>query len=762
MSARQVSALAVVLLALAPGCGGTPPATDAGSDSTVPMDAAPECHAAIDCDDGLFCNGAESCSAEGRCVLGAPMRCDDSVACTTDRCSEDLRRCVYAVPDVDMDGTGDAACVDGTGTALGTDCADDDANRFPGNHEICDAAMHDEDCDDTTHGGIDADGDGIESATCCNGTPGSPGAQCGADCNDGRRDVHPGAVEVCNLVDDDCNGNVDEGVTITVYTDGDHDGDGAMSAAAMQACASTAGVSVYHTDCDDADRARSGRLIEVCDSIDNDCDGTPDDNTSDVPWYRDVDGDGFGSAASGTLVSCIPPTGYSLYGTDCDDTTNTRSPARAEICDGLDDDCNGAADFVIASGNLEDDDGDGIADLMCGAPYGHDCDDTDPTSSPGTPETCDGRDNDCDMHVDEDAQAIAFFRDVDGDGYGSDTSGTIVGCVPSAGYVRLGGDCDDANDARHPGSPEGCNATDDDCDGAIDEGSASAMCTIAHTQEACIAGICSQVSCDSGYADCSFLTAGCETSLATDPQNCGRCGTSCGMLGTCTAGVCSSAPTAGLVAHYDARVASSFMLGTGSTVMSWHDLSGAGNDLAVFDGTPVLTSSLIGSHPAVDFASAGMVTAPFSLNSEVTVFFVMQERTSGQWGSLGHHGNRDYDWAMEQNDTNQGLMHFQTSNDNGGTQVTLATGTSYVLVGRMVQAPSPLREIMAISSGGTLMDSASTSTTIAPMPQALHIGCSDGLEHSNAYIGEVLYYDHALTDPQRDAVIAYLRAGWGI
>jgi hypothetical protein len=746
------SFVALALL-LAPGCGSPPAPSDAGSDSALP-DTGPECTTAMDCDDGLFCNGSESCNA-GRCVLGTPMRCDDSVACTTDACSEELRRCVFRVPDADGDGAGDAHCVDATSTPLGTDCDDTDPNTFPTNPELCDSMAHDEDCDPMTHGARDADGDGVESSACCNGT------LCGQDCDDSRRDVHPGAVEVCNGLDDDCNGMTDEGVTIDVYVDADHDGDGAMGATAMHACASTAGVSVYHTDCDDTDRTRSGRLVEVCDMVDNDCNGTVDDHTSDVTWYRDVDGDGFGSATSGTTISCVPPTGYSLLGTDCDDGTNTRSPARAEICDGLDDDCNGRADFVIAVGNGEDDDGDGIADLMCGAPYGHDCDDLDAASSPGTPETCDGRDNDCDMHVDEGATAVAFFRDADGDGWGSAASGTIVGCVPTAGFVRAGGDCDDANAMRYPHGVEGCNAIDDDCDGAIDEGSASAMCTGLHAQEACVVGICTQVACDSGYGDCTFTTAGCETSLTSDAANCGACGRACS--GVCAAGSCRTLPF-GLYAHYDAQVATSISTDTGGNVLVWHDVSGNGFDLGTASGNAVLRATGIGGHPAVDFAGAGMVTpSSFVVPLDLTVFFVTQEGVPEQWGAFAHHGSRDTDWSMEQNGDHLGteITHFQSGNDNLGDDVTLVTGTNYILEGWISGAD---RNIAAYPAGGGAPMTATVNGTnsLSGVGGFLYVGASDNGEHSNAVIGEILYWARALTPAEEAQVVAYLRARWGI
>src|SRR5690606_40719273 len=133
-------------------------------DASVAPDASPACETDAECDDGLFCTGVEAC-VEGRCAT-TPVDCDDGIACTIDTCSELRRRCESAAPDVDGDGFGDASCLEDGGDPIGNDCDDNDANRFPGNREVCDAAGHDEDCDLETRGGVDADGDGFESAAC--------------------------------------------------------------------------------------------------------------------------------------------------------------------------------------------------------------------------------------------------------------------------------------------------------------------------------------------------------------------------------------------------------------------------------------------------------------------------------------------------------------------------------------------------------------------------------------------------------------------
>ena len=528
MTSRLLLAWFLVSAAIA-GCGGTPEASDAGGDAA--LDAAPECHVDGDCDDGRACNGSERCSV-GACVSGTPMHCDDGVACTIDACSEAVGRCVFRVPDEDMDGSGAATCTDGSGHPLGDDCDDHDASRFPHNTELCDAAHVDEDCDATTLGARDDDGDGFVSNLCCDG------ATCGDDCDDTRAAVHVGATEVCNRLDDDCDGHVDEGVSVAGFVDADRDGYGDATMPTT-ACGSAVGFSANGTDCDDTRASVHPGQPEICDGIDNDCDPATgiDQNAQAVTWYRDADGDGFGTP-SDTTTSCAPPAGYSLLGTDCDDTAAARNPGTAELCNAIDDDCNGVADFVIAAGDTEDDDRDGIPDAACHDPRASDCDDRDPTSGPGQTETCDGRDNDCDGRIDEDATSVAFYRDADGDGFGT-TTDVSVACIAPGGYARRGGDCDDASNTRFPGALEPCDGIDNDCDTAVDEGTyASASCIYPHASGICAGGACRMSSCATGFGDCTSAP-GCESDVSRDPLHCGSCAIACTSAPACIHGACA-------------------------------------------------------------------------------------------------------------------------------------------------------------------------------------------------------------------------------
>jgi hypothetical protein len=177
----------------------------------------------------------------------------------------------------------------------------------------------------------DSDSDGHFSATPSGYATEVPsGCQLaqGDDCNDDNAAVNPGATEVCNGIDDDCDGDIDEGVTTTYYQDADGDTYG-NPAVSQDACSAPAGYVTDNTDCDDTNAAVNPGAAEVCNSIDDDCDGAIDEGVT-TTFYRDADGDGYGNPAD-TTEACTAPTGYVSDNTDCDDTNAAVNPGATQI-----------------------------------------------------------------------------------------------------------------------------------------------------------------------------------------------------------------------------------------------------------------------------------------------------------------------------------------------------------------------------------------------------------------------------------------------
>ena len=236
----------------------------------------------------------------------------------------------------------------------------------------------------------DADGDtfGDDAVTveACDQPPGYVAA--GGDCDDADAAWNPAAVEAdCTDPNDyNCDGS-------TGYADADGD--------RFAACA----------DCDDTDGAINPAAAEVCDALDNNCDGAIDESSAldALAWYLDDDADLYGDAAS-TVNACSQPAGYVADAADCDDTDGAINPAATELCDGLDNDCDGAIDESSA------------------------------------------------------ADALAWYLDSDSDLYG-DVSLDVISCSQPAGYVADATDCDDGDALVHPGAADPSDGVDQDCDG---------------------------------------------------------------------------------------------------------------------------------------------------------------------------------------------------------------------------------------------------------------------------------------------------------
>ncbi len=248
-------------------------------------------------------------------------------------------------------------------------------------------------------------------------------------------------------------------MTVTPWVETDGDGDGALGC----------------EDCDDADPLVLPGATELCDALDNDCDGA-------------VPGDEFDQDADGAA----PCDG------DCDDTDPALYPGAFELCDAVDSDCDGSlvdafpdvdGDLVPDCGSV-DDDGDGdTADT--------DCDDYDATIYTGAVETPDdGVDQDCNGF-----DGTACFEDLDGDGAGVAAIVSADDDCSDPGEGALGGDCDDTNPSMAPSLPETAlndciDDVDQDCDSLVDGDDPECACavaraTVAGTLVTCPAGVAS-------------------------------------------------------------------------------------------------------------------------------------------------------------------------------------------------------------------------------------------------------------------------------
>jgi regulation of enolase protein 1 (concanavalin A-like superfamily) len=296
---------------------------------------------------------------------------------------------------------------------------------------------------------LDADNDGYYTGTGITQCE-SPGAGYrytgilgGNDCNDNNAAINPDATEICDGIDNNCNGMIDEGVQTTFYRDMDGDGFGDPANTTM-ACSVPMGYVTNNTDCDDNDPLEKPGQV----------------------WYADLDNDGYSSGT--TLTQCLRPAGYKVPAEltattgDCNDNNAAINPAATEICDGIDNNCNGQTDEGVQTTFYRDMDGDGFGDpanttMACLLPNGYvtnntDCDDNDPLEKPGQ----------------------VWYADLDNDGYSSGT--TLTQCLRPAGYkvpaelTATTGDCNDNNAAIRPGATEICDGIDNNCNGMIDEG----------------------------------------------------------------------------------------------------------------------------------------------------------------------------------------------------------------------------------------------------------------------------------------------------
>jgi hypothetical protein len=258
--------------------------------------------------------------------------CDGTELCYLDADGDGAR-----TEDTVQTSPGELDCLDATEAMAADplDCDDMNALVYPGAVEIPGDNV-DEDCDQTELCYVDADEDGARTEDTLQTSPGD--LDCldategltsdPVDCDDADPAIHPGAAELCNALDDDCNGMPDDGAgpVVSWYADTDGDTYGDPLTEVQGACSPDETWVTDDGDCDDSDTDIHPDAAEVCNGLDDDCQGGVDDLGEPITWYSDLDGDGVGGDEE-MEADCPPGAGWAEVSGDCDDndpkTTDT-------------------------------------------------------------------------------------------------------------------------------------------------------------------------------------------------------------------------------------------------------------------------------------------------------------------------------------------------------------------------------------------------------------------------------------------------------
>ncbi|NOZ00564.1 MAG: hypothetical protein GXP54_01570, partial [Deltaproteobacteria bacterium] len=447
-----------------------------------------------------------SCSGERHCQEGGLTDCSadepqkETCDLLDDDCNgltDDAESVLCTITNSWGSCPGLSGCKDGKEVCNGTAPSEEVCNQAD---DDCDGETDEQDAADCTiwFKDVDYDGFGLTGDSRCMCGPEAPyTATKGGDCDDGNENIHEGVEEVCNLLDDDCDGETDEqdakGCSL-FYLDNDRD-DYGLTIDSKCLCHGTGFyTAVKNNDCDDGDELIHPDAPEICNTRDDNCDGVtdPEDTEGCANYYVDGDGDNYGKSNGQVRCLCAPdpPTKYTaLTAGDCNDVEASINPKATEICDQIDNNCNDLTDEPGATGCLirfkdEDKDQFGTDETLCAcvvaSPFtaleGGDCDDADPLTNPDAVEVCgDDKDNNCNGLTDEEGapECVDFYYDFDGDGWGTD----LKKCLCKAdGFFRAAmktGDCQDDNADVNPGVQEVCaNGQDDNCNGLTDEAGA--------------------------------------------------------------------------------------------------------------------------------------------------------------------------------------------------------------------------------------------------------------------------------------------------